>query len=191
MLKYVEQIKEKSIAALIPCYHNEYGNATEAVFLEEEAVTIPRTVKTVLKNIAKIYAVDLQALRQKYSEILGCSKAIPVPLHSRFILMPVKVRKVVSKNDSSRGYINYFAIKDVQGEDTFSTVILKNDLAVKCYHSFKNINQHIRNCYYIHQKLIKEESGTEGVSLECLNCPATKADIALILNELREIRKKL
>ena len=188
-----DSILRKDVAALIPCYHQSYGNATEIVYLEEKPVIVPRTVKTVIKNLARLHAVDLKALRKKYGEMLGCKRAIPIPFSSKMILMPVRMREVISKNDSSRGYINYLMIKDVREEDEgpTSTVVLKNNREIVCYHSIKNLNQHIRNCYYIHQKLVKESGEFHHFSLEYLDCPATKGDIALILKELREIKDKL
>jgi len=192
-LDYFRGIIKKNIAALIPCYHGDQGNATQIIFLEDEPVIVSRTVKTVIKNLAKANAVDLKALRAKYGEILGCKRAVPICLSPGMILMMVKVRKVISKNDASRGYINYLMIKDVKkGENgNSSLIVLKNDREIMCYHSIKNLNQHIRNCHYIWQKMLKETGDTHHLSLKYLNCPATKGDIALVLEELRELRNKL
>lgn len=186
-------LMQKDVAAFIPCYHKDYGNATEIIFLNDEPVVVPRTVKTVVKNLARIHTMDLKALREKYGEILGCKRVVPIVLSSRMILMMVKMRKVISKNDASRGYLNYFAIKDVKEmkNGTCSLAILKNDREIICYHSIKNLNQHIRNCHYIHQKMIKESGDLHHFSPEYLNHPATKGDIVLILKELRELRDKL
>ncbi|MBA1334017.1 MAG: hypothetical protein HPY66_1501 [Firmicutes bacterium] len=186
-----KKLDGKNIAALVPCYHKQYGNATEVVFLEEEPIVIPRTIATVLKRLARDHTVDLQAARKKYGEMLGCSRAVPVAINQRTILLPVKVRKTVSRNDASRGYINFFAIKDVDGDNDGTRLTLKNDRSILCYHSIKNINQHIRNCYFIHQKMMKDKEEDAGPLRGYLSYPATKGDIALILNELKEIRKKL
>lgn len=189
----IQDVLREEIAALIPCYHRDYGNATEVVLLSGEPVILPRTVKTVIKALARQYAVDLKSLREKYGQLLGCKRVIPLSFSSKLILMPVKMRKAISRNDSSRGYINYLAIKDVMGGEggAFSTVTLKNDREIICHHSIKNMNLHIKNCYYIHQKLIRESGEAQNFSLEYLDCPATKGDIALILKELREIKDKL
>ena len=71
---------EKVIAALVPCYHGVYGNATEVMYLWREPVFLPRTVKTVLRNTAREYTIDLKASREKYGKLLGCGRAVPIPL---------------------------------------------------------------------------------------------------------------
>jgi hypothetical protein len=190
-LKHIKRFEDKNIAAIIPCYHQQLGNATELVLLDEEPVFLPRTIKTVLTNLARINAIDLRALRQKCGDILGCTKAAPVALSPRLILMPVKVRKPISRNDSSRGYINYFTIDAVDDRGDFCAVTLKNQRVIECFHSIRSINRHIMNCHYIHQKMIENTDGGGSISEAYLASPATKADIALILNEIREIRKKL
>jgi hypothetical protein len=190
-LKHIKPFEGKNIAALIPCYHQELGNATELVLLEEEPVFLPRTIKTVLANLAKANAIDLRAMRQKYSDILGCVRATPLALSQRLILMPVKVRKPISRNDSSRGYINYLAIDAVDERGDYCAITLKNQRVIDCFHSLRSINQHIRNCHYIHQRMMQDTDDSTSISEAYLTSPATKADIALILNEIREIRKKL
>lgn len=186
-----KKLDVENIAALVPCYHKEYGNATEVVFLEEEPIVIPRTITTVLKRLARDCTVDLQAARKKYGEVLGCSRAVPVVLDRQTILLPVKVRKTVSRNDASRGYINFFTIRDVDENSDGTRLTLKNGRSILCFHSIKNINQHMRNCYFIHQKMIKDREEDAGPLRGYLGYAATKADIVLILNELKEIRKKL
>jgi hypothetical protein len=184
--------EKKTIAALVPCYHSVYGNATELIYLEQDSVFVPRTVKTVLRNIAKEYAIDLKALRQKYGTLLGCGRASPIPLDRDTIFIPLKMRRIVSKNDSARGYINYLAIMDVKEENPGTClVVLSSGRKVKCFHSAKNIKQHMLNCHVVRQKL----SGLPKAGLqsedEYLNYPATKSDIAMLLKEIRELREKM
>ncbi len=186
-------IPVKEIAAVLPCYHNEGGNATEMVFINDQPAVIHRTVKTVIKNLARTCTVDLKAAREKYGEMLGCKRAVPLVLAPEMIFMVVKVRETISRNDASRGYINYFAVTDATKteEGTCSKVVLKNGREVTCYHSIRNLNNHIRNCHYIHQMILKETGGADNFSLDYLAHPATKGDIALVLKELRELKEKL
>jgi len=184
---------KKVIAALVPCYHDRYGNATEVMYLGRDTAIVPRTVKTVLKNLAKEYAVDIKASREKYGKLLGCGRSAPIPLDRETILIPLKMRRVISKNDSARGYINCFAVKDVQekGEGCTCIVVLRDDRTVKCLHSKKNIKQHISNCHFVHTKLSGAPETDLQPIMDYLNCPATKSDIAIILKEIRELREKM
>jgi competence transcription factor ComK len=183
---------QKAMAALVPCYHSSMGNVTEVIYLDEEPVVIPRTIKTVLKNTAREYAVDLGASRKKYAEILGCRRAVPLPINPDTILMPLKMREVISKNDSCRGYINYLAVRDVtEAGRTHSLVILKDGRALKCMHSIKNVNQHLRNCHFLYQRINGASELNTNNAVDYLNYPATKSDIAMLLKEIRELREKL
>lgn len=183
---------KKVLAALVPRYHSDYGNATEVMYLGGESILVPRTVKTVLKNTAKECAIDLRASKEKYCKLLRCVRAVPVPLDRETILMPLKMRRVISKNDSARGYINFLAIKDVK-EVVPNTclVILRDDRTVKCLHSLKSLKQHMSNCHFVHREMTGvRETGGQNAD-EYLNCPATKSDIAMLLKEIRELREKM
>jgi hypothetical protein len=184
---------KKVIAALVPCYHNNYGNATEIIYLGKGSSIVPRTVKTVLKNIAKEYAIDIKASREKYGKLLGCGRAAPIPLDRETILIPLKMRRVISKNDSARGYINCLTVKDVEdkGEGNTCLVVLRDDRTVKCLHSKRNIKQHINNCYLVRTKLSEASEADGQLAEDYLNCPATKSDIAMLLKEIRELGEKM
>ncbi len=183
---------KKTIAAVVPCYHGSLGNATEIMYLDNGSLLVPRTVKTVLRNTAREFAIDLKAAREKYRKLLNCGRSAPIPLNAQVLLIPLKMRQVVSKNDSSRGYINCFAIKDVKEEGSSTChVILRDGRTVKCLHSIKNIKQHISNCHFAHQRLSGPPETDRRIALDYLNCPATKSDIAILLKEIREIRENM
>ncbi len=183
-------MKKGIIAALVPIYHSSYGNATKVMYLDKDCDTVPRAVKTVLRNIAKENAVDIEAFRKKYGKLLGCGRAAPIPIDKDTIFIPLKMRKVISKNDSARGYINCLAIKEVQSEDEgpLCIVVLQDDTKVKCFHSKKNIRQHISHCCFVHTQLTGILGTDHGGIGNYLDYPATKADIALLLKEIRQLR---
>ena len=190
----ISSINKNNIIGLLPLYYPQVGDVTEIILLDQDSIIIPNNIKTTLKNIAKYYAVDLKAMRKKYEKIFGdVKRAMPVILSPEIILMTLKVRRIILKNDSARGYFNYFMIKNVEKnkDDSFSTIVLKNDRRIVCHHSMKNVNQHIRNCRYVHQHILKESGNHSGISYEYLNFPATKGDIALVLEELRDLKNKL
>ena len=102
------------------------------------------------------------------------------------------MRRVISKNDSARGYINCFAIKDVKVEaPNTCLVILRDDRTVKCFHSAKNIRQHMRNCHLVQQQISKLQGTERQPAVEYLDYPATKSDIAMLLKEIRELKEKM
>ena len=61
-----------------------------------------RKTKTFLQALSKVFAADLTALRQRYRDFLGHKGLVPLPLHSSFILVPLKVRRVQYKATGNR-----------------------------------------------------------------------------------------
>ncbi len=184
-------IKKRIIGALVPIYHSSHGNATKIMYLGEDYEIVPRTIKTVLRNIAKENVVDIRASREKYGKLLGCGRAAPIPINRDIIFIPLKMRRTISKNDSARGYVNCLAIKDVQSKCSgpVCTVVLRDDTKVECFHSKKNIKQHISHCYFVRTKFAGTPEAGDERAEDYLDCPATKSDIAMLLKEIRRLRE--
>ena len=56
----VEEILETGLAAMVPVY--EEGNVTKVFARDGTVFLIRKTCKTVLKNLARFYGVDLAAI---------------------------------------------------------------------------------------------------------------------------------
>ena len=59
------------------------------------------------------YDADLDNLRKNYRAYLNCRQGIPLPLSPRLVLVPIKMRSVVSENDGTTGYINLIDYQQV------------------------------------------------------------------------------
>jgi hypothetical protein len=119
----MEQWKD-CLAALLPYYSWSGENATLIFTVHGEVIADRRTVKWNLQRLARFYCVDLQAARSYYARLLHCQQGVPLPFSPSLVLVPLKVRPVIGKNDGSCGYINPEAVQACSGTDQGATKCL-------------------------------------------------------------------
>lgn len=121
----IETFLHSGIAALVPVYESGQGNVTWLITSDGGEHLIPKTVKTVLKRIARAYGADLSALRKNYGKAVNRKNYVPIPLSSSLILIPVKFReRPLSENDGTVGYLSYYEIQKVSEEALGCRVLL-------------------------------------------------------------------
>ncbi|MFY9115321.1 MAG: hypothetical protein WAO23_08805 [Dethiobacteria bacterium] len=109
----VENYRER-IAALVPFYDEEGGNATRIHTLDGVTFTDRRTTRWIIRKLARIFAVDLEALRHNYGQYLGISQGVPLPINKDLVMVPLKLRRIIGKNDGAGGYVNICAVQKVE-----------------------------------------------------------------------------
>ncbi|KJS23388.1 MAG: hypothetical protein VR72_00750 [Clostridiaceae bacterium BRH_c20a] len=95
----------KELKCLLPIYDENGGNSTEAWLVGGKKIIIANKTNTVLKNLAKFFALDLSQLKRKYGKLVGRKTSTPLPFHPELILVPFKYREPFSKDEGSRGYV--------------------------------------------------------------------------------------
>ena len=113
----VAELMKDGIAAFFPIYND--GNVTCVLTSSGKQFSIRRTCKTVLKNLAKFYNIDLTAIREYYGKAVNKKQGVPIPMTTNLLLIPVKSRKnPLGENDGTLGYVNFREIKQVaDGKD--------------------------------------------------------------------------
>ncbi len=142
----MEQVKDR-LAALIPCYDRQGGNATLIYTTGGEIIPDRRTVKWNLRRLARLYSVDLQAIRQNYGSYLGCRQGVPLPFSAGLVLVPLKIRSPVGKNDGCYGYINVPAVDSIcpDGDCRGRCVIaLAGGYSLTCLYTCRTVQNKIR-----------------------------------------------
>lgn len=191
----IEKLLNDEIMAIIPIYIDMYGNCTRIITLKSQNNYIYKSIKTVLKNIARFYTLDLMASREYYGKIIGISNIVPIPFDSENIFIPLKVRKPIFKNDGSFGYFNLKFINDIKEEKNVVYIILEGNIKVRINQTLKTAYKHVR-----HGEIVKRvyDKRTYGLIKESsddfyseYNKPATKGDIAILVNQLMDILRKL
>ncbi|MHB1126533.1 MAG: hypothetical protein ACYC2T_06180 [Bacillota bacterium] len=95
----------REMTCLFPVYDSYGGNDTEVWLAGGEKIVLTRKVKSVLRGLARHFAVDLVSLRLKYGEAVGRAYSVPLPLHNDLVLVPVKVREPFAKDQGAWGYL--------------------------------------------------------------------------------------
>lgn len=150
---------KSGVIAILPIYKN--GNVTKLITRDDRQIIYDRTCKTVLKNIAKFYGVDLAAVREQYRSPLNKRYSIPIPFSKDLILVPVKVReKPLGKNDGTLGYISLSHIEEVRGgEDINCQILLKDGLIIKTKVKKNTVKEQIKDAYFVQNLYLKKHFG--------------------------------
>ena len=129
------------INCLIPITDENGGNSTQIYMQNGGKVLIQNRTNTVLKNLARVFALDLVELKKKYGKLVGRKTSTPLALHPNLILLPVKIREVVIKDEGSRGYVVNSQIKAVEFLNRKkSRIIFLDGTFLDCLQSVDSIN---------------------------------------------------
>lgn len=144
-----------SPAALVPFYGSDGGNATKVYTLNGKITEDKRTIRWIIRRIARAYSIDLEALRHNTGNHLSISQGVPLPLAPHLVLVPLKMRRTIGENDGTGGYINYYAVekvtaindtenKDSEEENGFrSKIILKGGEVIPCLFTLKTLKRRL------------------------------------------------
>lgn len=95
----------RELNALVPVYDEQGGNSTEIYLKGGKVILLPNKTKTALRNLAKVFALDLTQLRKKYGPLVGRKSSVPLPFHPTLVLVPLKYRQPFVKDEGAFGYV--------------------------------------------------------------------------------------
>jgi len=135
------ELKWHDINCLIPIYEQQGGNSTEVWLAGGEKIVIPYKTKTVLKNLAKVFAVDISQLKRKYGVLVGKKVAAPLAFHPELILLPIKIREPFAKDEGANGYIVHNKVKGcTPGGKIKTQITFYDDTALDCLQGVTSVN---------------------------------------------------
>jgi len=189
---------EEGIACLKPIYERGIGNATQIVTVPGNSYIDTRITKSVVKHLARLYGIDLSAMRKNYGEIVGQKNMVPIPFNKNLLMIPLKMRKPITRNDGTTGYVNLTQLETIKDQGgTQVLLILKNGIQVRCLMTASTVKKHIRNARIILQHYQQTHTSLEFPLYHIKDVfsdsskPATKGDIALLVKEILHIKEKL
>ncbi|NLU10337.1 MAG: hypothetical protein GXW90_05240 [Tepidanaerobacter acetatoxydans] len=141
----MEEILKNGLAALFPVYKE--GNVTMIFTGDGEQLLVRRTCKTVLKNLARFYGIDLTAVREHYGSFINKKQGVPIPMAVNLLLIPVKVRKSpLGENDGTFGYVNFREIKQVaDAADGKCSITFRCDKSLLVLVSQSTMREYMKN----------------------------------------------
>lgn len=187
----IENLITKEIVAIIPVYLQNIGNGTIVYTIDEGAWEIPKTIKTVIRQLCEYFHLDLKVSRNYYGKILNIKNIVPLVLNDDYIFSPVKTRKPFTKNDGSTGYINVKYIDEII-ETGDGTEIKMGDYTIKSLYSKATVNKNINNAIIIKKIFDKNRINNKKNDFYIdSDMPATKGDIALLIKEILYIKENI
>lgn len=131
----------KDINCLVPIYDDFGGNSTEIWLEGGDKLVITHKTKTVLKNLAKVFAVDITQLKRKYGVLIGKKTSAPLAFHPELILIPIKCREPLAKDEGATGYIVHNKVRDFTAFERNRTIIRFSDgSCLKCLQCLTSVN---------------------------------------------------
>ncbi|MBS4538157.1 hypothetical protein GOQ27_06765 [Clostridium sp. D2Q-11] len=190
-MKELDKVLKGGIIAMIPVYVEGKGNSTKIIFEKYEDLYIHNRTRTVLKLIADYYTVDLRSIRREYGKGIESKNMIPIPLNKRDVLIQIKTRRPISKNDGSTGYFNLRYIEKIVKKDDDIYIRTTKGEEIKVLNRERTIIKHINDGRLVKQ--IYNERIDSYIKEEPINykTPATKEDIALLIREIVDIKNRL
>lgn len=190
-MKDLEKILRGNLIAIIPVYMENEGNCTKIVFEKFQDMYIHNRTSTVLKLIADYYTVDLRSIRREYGKGIESKNMVPIPLNKKDILIQIKTRIPISKNDGSIGYFNLRYIDKIIENDEKIYIQTTNNRNIEVLNKKRTIIKHINQGKLVMQ--IYNERIDSYIKEEPFNykTPATKEDIALVIREIADIKNRL
>ncbi|AOT70036.1 hypothetical protein [Geosporobacter ferrireducens] len=195
-MENIVEIFEMGICCLIPIYQQNTGNATKLITDQGTCFIDKRMIKTVLKLLCKHYTIHMESCREKYGTIIHRQLGVPLPIHSRLLLIPLKMRKPMFGKDGAYGYVNLYGIESLEEQNGYTVICLQSGIKVPSLHKLQTVRRQINQAKLVAGNIPTVQSG-EGVRealdvfYETCEHPATKADIAILTKEILELRRVL
>ncbi len=114
-----------------------------AVKKSGQTVMLEKSIKSVVRMLLRESSMDINAFRKNFSGHSGKLCLIPIPLSLETVLMPLKVRKTIGKNDGAYAYVDVSSIKDVSGSRK-SIVTLFCGMEIACIESEKSVRRRMQ-----------------------------------------------
>lgn len=136
------------LAALVPHYDRNGGNATLVYTTAGDLFEDRRTVRWNLRRLARCFSVDLEAARQKQANFLGRLQGVPLPLSAALVLVPLKTREAVGKNDGCHAYVNPAAVVDSRqcaAGPARALLTLPGGHHIPCLYSSRTVRKRLRD----------------------------------------------
>ncbi|SMB88580.1 ComK protein [Desulfonispora thiosulfatigenes DSM 11270] len=144
------------IQALLPIYTEDGGNSTEVCLVNGKRLISPKKTKTILKNIAESYTKDVSLIRRKYGSLIGRKHQAPLPLIPDLILVPLKFRSPIGKDEGALCYISQTQVASWKACGKTSTkIIFKNELEIEVMQSIDSVTLALKQADMIRMEYIK------------------------------------
>jgi len=125
------------------------GRVSELFLLDGKRILDPRRNRAILEAMARHYAVDLVALRQRCSQLLHSRNYLPLPLSSEMVLVPLALGQCGERT----GYLNLLAVRAVHPQGKGSRVEVEGGNLVECALSVASLRNRLLRAQLVLREL--------------------------------------
>ena len=187
----MKDILKGDIQALVPIYTKEGGNYTK-ILLKDKQVLLEKSIRTVLRDICKYYHYDLKISNRDYGSMINVKKTPPIPFTRDLILIAVKTRSPIGKDDGAFSYVNIERIKTLKD----GTIYFNNGSSLKTLAKDTSIQKNISLARLLKSQannrdlLVREEGhGPYDICME--DQISLREDLIVIYKRLKKIEGRL
>ncbi|NLC38596.1 MAG: hypothetical protein GX779_04900 [Clostridia bacterium] len=88
-----------------PSMGEDGGNYTEVILENGQRLTDPRKTGTVLRALARVFALDINLVQKRARQVLKYCREVPLAFFPDLVLVPVKTRDAPFKDAGTLGYV--------------------------------------------------------------------------------------
>ena len=190
--KYMQWL-DMGMEGLIPIYDKDGRNGTLIILENQSPIEDQRRLDTILAGLANLFQKSLDLIKKQARDITGQRTMNPLSFSPIGILVPFRMRKPIGRNDGAVGYFFYHAIEQIEEKEGQVLVMLKDGQSFSVMDSIAAARHRIRCACQIRDHLSFREMEFEGVYGRGMdwgyfyNQPATRADIAMILRDIKNL----
>lgn len=176
----IDTIRDEVIG-LRPIYC-EYGDITELYTVNGEVRLDRRSIRSVRKAFLRSYAIDQAAQAEVVKTRIGRAGAVPFYIDTRRVFVALKMRKAISSNDVSYGYLDINFIENVISESETLTVKLIDGTCLPLYCTY---NTAVQTIYLGRQLLASLENNINNDEEIIIQA------VQILVSRLKELEKLL
>lgn len=139
MKKIPAALFARDILALRSVCQEGLGRVSELILTGDRRSCDPRRVRTLMEALARYFAVDLVALRQRCSLLLHGRNFLPLPFSRDVVMVPLTLGQCGEKT----GYVNLPAVLEVAPWGSFSKVTMAGGTTLECWLSEASVRNRL------------------------------------------------
>ena len=180
MFVKIDTIRDEVIG-LRPMYC-EHGDITELYTVSGEVRLDRRSIRSVRKAFLRSYAIDTAAQAEMVKTWIGRAGAVPFYIDNRRMFVALKMRKAISSNDVTYGYLDINFIENVISESETLTVKLIEGTCLPLYCTYNTAVQTIYQGRQLLASLENNISNDEEIIIQA---------VQILVSRLKELEKLL
>ncbi|ACB86105.1 hypothetical protein [Natranaerobius thermophilus] len=149
---YFNRIVIHNLRAIVPEYLEDHGNITKVVFKNGQKTFFKKSYRSTVAKLISDMGYHQEELVKKYGQVINRKQGIPIPLTENDVMVQIKYRKPIGKDDGAMARINPEDLKDIrplEADKNKSVLIFKNGDTMNSLTKYQDLITHITHGYQV------------------------------------------